>query len=177
MGRQVNFYAIESDYTSLLRFARDLGLLAIPQIVLTEVYELAQVRAVSPEDYRDQPKFYLIPETVPVVEAFYTEFSRDPSRSYLMPHVSPVIAIGHCRREGNKLYHNRIYINAPREGPGVSFVYAAYDKLARYIRRWPKVEQSTYAGPDTLAWVKRGHLRLMVTENRELPIISTLPPW
>ncbi len=170
MGRRVTFYAVEQDFASLLGFAQDLGLLALPRIVPTDVYDLGQVEALSPLQRQDEGGFYLIPEEVPVAEAFYKEFDKDPSRSYLMPHVSPVIKTGPCRREGDELYHSRIYIEAPRQGPGADCIYKIYGKLARYIRKWTKVEEGTYAGPVTIELVKDGKLRLMVIGGRELEV-------
>jgi formylglycine-generating enzyme required for sulfatase activity len=170
VGRQVTFYTIVSDYVTLLRKAHTLGLVALPQFVPTDVYDQGKVKAVSPVQLHGELKFYLFPQELPVVEASYKAFTKDPSRSYLLPQVSPVIEIGRCRREGDKLYFSRLYIDAPREGPGASRIHAAYDKLARYVRSWPKVEKSTYAGPDTWESVQAGRLRLMVTKNRELQI-------
>jgi formylglycine-generating enzyme required for sulfatase activity len=171
MGRQVNFYAVHSDYRALLRKAQDLGLLAIPPIVPTRVYELGQVEAVPPTQFEleAKAKFYLVPQEIPVVEVFYKELSKDQSRSFLMPHVSPVIAIGPCRREGERLYQSRLYIDAPREGPGAALIHNAYDRLSRYVRRWPKVEKRTYAGPTTMERLRNGEIRLMVL-NRELEV-------
>ncbi len=171
MRSQVTFYAVEQDFASLLNFAQDRGLLALPRIVPTDVYDLAQVEALSPLQRRGEGSFYLMPEEVPVVEAFYKEFDKDPSRSYLMPHVSPVIKTGPCRREDDELYHSRIYIAAPRQGPGAARIHKAYDELARYLRQWTKVEEGTYAGPVTFQRVKKGEIRLMVIGGRELQIV------
>jgi hypothetical protein len=81
-----------------------------------------------------------------------------------------VIKTGPCRREDDELYHSRIYIEAPRQGPGADCIYRIYDKLARYIRKWTKVEEATYAGPVTIELVKDGELRLMVIGGRELEV-------
>jgi hypothetical protein len=165
VGKQVNFYVIEKEYVTLLRFIQDLGLLALPRVVSTELYDLGQIEAVSPSQFQleiGEGMFYLVPQDIPVVEVFYKQMRRDPSRSFLLPHVSPVIEFGPCRREGKKLYHNRLYIDAPRDDPWSSLVYKAYDKLARHIRKWPKVGKSAYVGPATFDLAKNEQIYLMV---------------
>jgi len=165
MGRHVSFYAIECDYVSLLRAAQNFGLLAIPRIVPTVVYDLGQVEAVAPLAFQFEAGsdvFYLVPQEIPIVEVFYRPMRRDPSLSLLMPHVSPVIECSPCHRQGKKLYHSRLYINAPHNDPWSPLVYKAYKRLTRHIRKWPKVEKSTHVGPVTFDRVRNGDARLMV---------------
>lgn len=183
MGRQVRFYAVHSDYRDLLRYAQESGLLAMPQFVDTEAYDRrGRVDGVPPLDYKGgtEGKLYLVPHDVPTVEVFYQAFKCDPARSYLAPHVSPVIEVGPCRRAGDKLYHSRIYIDAPSDGPGADRAYKAYERMARHIRTWSKVEANLYVGPTTLERVTSCQVRLMVIGDRELDVelekANVVPP-
>lgn len=173
MGQKVRFYAVRSDFQALLRYAEGGGLLALPQIVATEAYDRrGYVEAVSPLAFQNETEggvFYLVPAEIPLVEVFYHELSRDPTRSYLASHVSPVIEIAPCREEGDRLHHSRVYINAPRQGPGADLVYKAFRRLARTIRKWRKVAKGVYAGPATFERMARGEIQLMVF-NHELEV-------
>jgi hypothetical protein len=172
MGQQVRFYAVYSDARDLLRYAQEGGLLAMPRIVGTRAYDRqGKVDAVPPLAFptgiMGRP-FYLVPDTVPAVEVFYHELRRDPARSYLAFQDSPVIEFAPGRRQGDRLYHGRIYIAAPPQGPGADSVYRAYARLARYIRAWSEVVAGVYAGPVTLERVFHGTVRLMVIGDRPL---------
>ncbi len=173
MGQQIRFYTVYSDFRALLRYAEDGGLLALPQLIATEAYDRrGYAEAVLPLAFQygtEAKTFYLLPREIPLVEVFYHELGRDPSRSRLADHVSPVIEIVPCRRQGEKLYHGRIYINAPRQGPGSDQVYKAYQQLAQYIRNWSEVAKGVYAGPTTSERMNYGEVRLMVI-NRELQV-------
>jgi formylglycine-generating enzyme required for sulfatase activity len=144
----------------------------MPQFVSSERYDReGRVEAVSPLAFdagTEGGRCYLVPDGVPTVEVFYHELGA--TRSYLASHVSPVIEIAPCRREGDRLYHSRIYINAPRQGPGSDLVYRAYNRLARHIRRWSRVEKGLYAGPVTVDRLAHGEIRLMVIANRQLAV-------
>ncbi len=174
MGRQVRFYAIDDDYASLLHFVHDKGLLALPHIVSSDLYDLTgHAEAVSPLHFQhaeNEDKFYLIPQEIPVVEAFYRQMTGRPSESVMMPYVSPVIELVPCCREGDKVYQGRIYIDAPTDDPWSSVVYEAYERLASHIKKWTDIGYSTCVGPHTLQCARNGTIRLMVTSNRQLQI-------
>jgi hypothetical protein len=167
MGRHVNFYAIDDDRRQLMDQVHDLGLVGLPSVVLTDQYDLGLVKPFSVRQ-ADEP-VYLIPQTIPVVEAFYRPFRRDPARAYLMPWVSPVIKLMPARLEGDALRHGRLFIDAPRGDPWSAEVYGAYEALLRLVRHWPRIEWATHVGPETLALARGGSIRLMVF-GRELPL-------
>jgi formylglycine-generating enzyme required for sulfatase activity len=180
MGRQVGFYAVHSEFRTLLRYAQDVGLLAMPRMVATDAYDRrGHVDPAPPLAFSSGTKtasFYLVPGDVPPVEIFYHELRPDPAQSYLASHVSPVIEIAPCCRQGDKLYHSRIYINAPRQGPGSDLVYQAYERLARYIKKWPEVAEGNYVGPITFERLRCGEIRLMVFSRQLQVDIGEVPP-
>jgi formylglycine-generating enzyme required for sulfatase activity len=179
MGQQVRFYAVHADFRALLCYAHEGGLLALPRVVDTAVYDRrGYVAGVPPLEFEGEGRTrYLVPRKVPVVEVFYHQFRGDPARSYLASRVSPVIELVPCRREGDELYHGRVYTDAPRQGPGSDLVYQAYRRLARHVRGWRKVAEGVYAGPVTIERLARGQVRLMVVGGRELQVeVEERPP-
>lgn len=174
MGTQIRFYAVDDDHASLLQLAHDKGLSALPHIVPTDSYDLTgHAEAVSPLQFRhaeNEGHFYLIPQEIPLVEAFYKQMNGRPSEAMMMPYVSPVIEFTPCSREGDKVYHGRIYIDAPTDDPWSPVIYKAYESLARHIKQWTDVGYSTYVGTRTLQLVRIGKIRLMVTPKRQLQI-------
>ncbi len=174
MGQQVRFYAVHSEFRALLSYAQARGLLALPRMVETAAYDRrGYVEACPPLAFHygtGGSPFYLVPQEVPRVEVFYHELRADPDRSYLAFKHSPVIEIAPGRREGDRLYHGRIYIDAPRHGPGAESVYRAYRGLARHVRNWPKVTKGVYAAPTTFERVSHGLLRFMVIGDRQLEV-------
>lgn len=177
MAQQVNFYALEDDHSSILRMAQDVGLLALPRVVETELYELAQVKAVSPRKYRlaqGETYFYLIPDSIAVVEAFYEPMESDPEKSFLMAHVSPVIEFAPSYRLQDRVHHGRLYIDAPTHDPWSPQLYRAYEKLARSIRNWQKVMQHLYVGRKTMRLAKSGQIKLPGM-HRKKPVYQSRP--
>jgi formylglycine-generating enzyme required for sulfatase activity len=180
----VRFYAVHSDYRALLQEAERMDLLALPKEVATGAYDRrGKVEALPPTAFEADPaggSYYLVPAEVPVVEVFYHALRPDPARSYLAARVSPVVEIGPCRREGNRLYHSRIYIQTPRTGPeagpGAGAAHRAYDRLARYLRSWTRVAQNVYAGPTTAARLALEAVRLMVFDRPLAVEMDALPP-
>jgi len=149
MGRAVYFYAIDKELNALLQFTQDTGLLALPPFVPTDEYDLGDLKAVPPVQFKDAEggTIYLVPKDIPVVEVFYKP-TIDPSESYILPHVSPVIEFGLSTHEENTVYQNRIYICAPLHELYSKPVYNAYNRIARYIKKWPKAGKA-YIAPET----------------------------
>jgi len=177
MAQQVNFYALEDDHGSILRMAQDVGLLALPRVVSTELYELAQVKAVSPRKSRlthGETYFYLIPDSIAVVEAFYEPMESEPEKSCLMAHVSPVIELAPSYRLQDRVHHGRLYIDAPTLDPWSPEVYRAYEKLARRIRKGPKVSRYLYVGPKTMRLAKSGQIKLPGMRKKK-PVYQSRP--
>jgi len=151
MRRQVNFYyALEHDHDFIRGLAQEAGLLALRSVVSTEAYDLARLNAVPPLDFElaeGETYFYLIPDSVAVVEAFYEPMENDPAKSWLKSWVSPVIEFAPSYRLQDRVHHGRLYIDALGCDPWSQNLYRTYEKLARRIRKWEKVSRSLYVGP------------------------------
>lgn len=163
MAKQINFYALEKDHCSIRGMAQEAGLVALPRVVPTTEIELAAPATFSPLTFQLEPGekyFYLIPQSVAVCEVFYQVMKSQPAKSWLMANVSPVIELSPSYRQGERVHHGRLYIDAPQHDPWSGDVYRAYETLARRIRRWQKVSRSLYIGPLTMQLANNGLIKL-----------------
>lgn len=163
MGRQVGFFVNRQDLHSLLLKSEEAGLRAVQQMFpdRAEIESVPPTLFVLPES---QDRLYLMPgefqtsmlkrKTVwwngsnmikilladnPVIE-----FIPSPYKNYI---VGPP---------------GRIYFNLLKEDARYDLVMKQYNRLARYIRKWPYTDKFRYyVGPRTSEEVRAGRLKLM----------------
>jgi hypothetical protein len=166
MGQQIGFYAIEEDYISLLQFAQEIGLRAIPELVSTDADGDAEaVEKIQTIDFHipeGQTFFYLLPDSFATVEAFYEQLPSEPWLAKLMPYNSPVIEFTPCSYEGNKVYDGRFFFGTERDDPRYPVVQKMYNRLVRYVRKWARAGQTRfYVGPHTAELARNNRIHLM----------------
>jgi|SRR5215207_902196 len=162
MGQQVGFYAIGKDHTELLRFAENIDLLVIPELIRTDT-EVEPVRPTQFQVPNGKAFFYLLPSAFDITEVFYGELPDNPTRSKLISYASPVIQFKPCHHDSDgRVFDGRMYLNTDPSDPRYSVVHEKYKDLARSIRRWAKTDQfGFYVGPYTAELAQDGHIRLM----------------
>ncbi len=172
MSRYINFYTIEGDYALLLYYAGEAGLAAVPRIIKTEDYNLKKIDTAEPMEFSCsdmEQVFYFTHRDIPVSEILYSPIRMDPENSFLMAHLSPVIECTPSRTEEHRLCSGRLYIDAPKDSPWSKKIYDSYELISKFVKKWPKIEKQTHAGPATFRTAKEGNVKLMAS-GRELRI-------
>jgi hypothetical protein len=173
MGQQTGFFAVEEDLRLLLDHAQRAGMLALPSIVPTETYDTDGISGVPPLEYRgasESGAFYLVPESMPIVEAFYHELPGDPSGSMLASQVSPVIQVVPSQIRDGELSNGRIYFGLAQADRRYPVAHKAYERLTRFLREWDKTDQFRFhVGPRTAELAREGRIRLK-HHNSELKV-------
>jgi len=163
MGKQVNFFADDIDFGTLLTFAGDQGYRAVPNrtLVPDEPVPMTQPRDywLQGEDGRTQ--FYVLPPGLTESEAFYRRLTPDAVRLHLIAWTSAVIEVCPCQRLNESLGRGRIYVDFDRRDPRYEAVNKGYERLARYLRKWERFPGLPFSiGPHTLEQGRRRKLRL-----------------
>jgi hypothetical protein len=171
MGKQVGFFADETDLGELLSFAEECGFLALPDLIRTN----DEPEGMPPTEFRLPDELgsscmHLLPPGISAAEAFYGEVGDDPSVSRLMKNVSPVTEVRPSQHDGNSLTDGRIHFNMESHVTHHEQGEKAYERLARYIRKWKMTSQYRFhVGPRTANEVAEGRLKL-VHWNEELSV-------
>lgn len=123
--------------------------------------------AVSPTEFElnEQHFFYLLPPELTSAEAFYNELARKPQVGKLNSRASPVIQLCPPEKCETTLGSGRIYFRTDKDHPLYPIALRAYNRLARYIRKWNfKTDRhDLYVGPHTAAEWQAGRLPLMAS--------------
>jgi hypothetical protein len=165
MSKQIGFYVVDEDFALLLRFAEEVGLVAIPRRIETD----SRVEAVRPTKLEpSRAAFYLIPKELPTAEAFYVERPTKENVSALDSYNSPVIECIRSECSGNQLSSGRIYLRTDRSSSLYPNVNQKYEALARRIKKWERVRgRNYYVGPETAELVRKNSVVLQYF-NEEL---------
>jgi hypothetical protein len=159
MGRQVGFYAVDADFSSFLRSAQDLGLVAVPELIKTG----SSPKTVLPTELETSSGqfFYLLPQIFSPVEVFYNELPDNSGFSKAIPRTSPIIECGPCPQEGDKLFDSRLFFEIDSKDRRYKPVREKYDSLAQAIRGWEKTNRfNFYVAPKTAELARSGQIRL-----------------
>lgn len=163
MGQQVGFYANSEDSINLLEKAENLGLVGIPAIIYNDPEEVI-IDSFSPQNFgcsSEQDCFYLIPDTLSTVEAFYEEIDSDVPTWRLMDYVSPVIQFKPSLQKDNCINNGRIYFNMESDDPRYLIVEKKYIAFSKIIRKWRKTDRfGFHVGPNTAEMATHGEIIL-----------------
>jgi|GEM_PF-1657626 len=172
MGTQIGFYAIEKDHATLLELADRVGFVALPELIPNE----SKPRATRPTLFElpgEHGRFYLLPDDLALVEAFYGQTHYDPSQAALLSQTSPVIEFSLSTRKGDEVYPGRLYLGLARDATLYPIVRKKFDSLVREVRKWAKTGQfNFYVGPYTAELSQAGRVRLMWGSHILMPVVN-----
>jgi hypothetical protein len=174
VSHQIGFYTIDDDETALCQRAEEVGLVAIPEYVPTDTTPKPTPPTKLAAD-KGARGWYLLPDTLAPVEAFYREVPSDPGQSRIMGQASPVIQFLRSPCDGRCVYNGRLYLATAHDDPRYPAVKKTYDQLVRFVRKWTRTDRfGFYVGPRTAEMARRGEIRLM-HHQIEL-IVADSPP-
>jgi hypothetical protein len=167
MGKQVGFFALESDMALVLRAADEDGFRAIDECIESDVAPSLRPAL----DGRPTPtlgRFFLLPPEVDAMRLDYGEPAADGKR-LLRWWKAPVIEVIVSLRKDDVLEEGRIYLptstaytpivdRLDRQHPSLGRTYA---RMARIIQRWlPADVRRFFIGPAAAAAATSGGLRI-----------------